>query len=112
MLKTSRSKAPFAKNKNKNIIPKNTPRVADDEVIEKYQMYLEVERNYSGYTVLNYIHDIKEFKEFLSSNDFGNLLTIDKTNIARYYISYLSEKNYKKKVLQEKFLVLEVFIDI
>lgn len=109
MLKTSRSKAPFAKNKNKNIIPKNTPRVADDEVIEKYQMYLEVERNYSGYTVLNYIHDIKEFKEFLSSNDFGNLLTIDKTNIARYYISYLSEKNYKKKSIARKISSIRSF---
>ena len=38
------------------------------------------------YTVISYIKDIEDFKDFLSSNGFGLLLEVDKPNIARYYI--------------------------
>ena len=56
------------------------------EAIEMYRNYLAVERNYSNYTVLNYIKDIEDFYEYLKGDNFGNLLTVTKTNVPRYYL--------------------------
>lgn len=100
MIKKGNSKAPFVKGKAKPSVKSIT--ITDDEAIRKYEMYLEAERNYSEYTVLNYINDVKDFKEFLSSNEFGSLVKVDKPNIARYYISHLSESDYKKKSIARK----------
>ena len=107
MVKKSNSKAPFVKSKNRNIVSDN--RIKDQEAIEKFRVYLEAERNYSEYTITSYIKDIEDFKDFLSGNEFGVLLKVDKTNIARYYISYLSEKDYKKKSIARKLSSVRAF---
>lgn len=109
MLKKSSTKAPFTKQKPKITAKKIDQSAEDLAAIEKYKNYLDAERNYSEYTVLNYINDIKEFKDFLSSNEFGYLVSVNKSNIARYYISYLSEKNYKKKSIARKISSLRTF---
>ncbi len=80
------------------------------EAIEKYYNYLSVEKNYSNYTVISYIKDIKEFYEYLKNDNFGNLLTITKTNVPRYYLSYLSTtENLKKKSIARKLSSLRTF---
>lgn len=108
MVKKKNTKAPFTK--SKTIIGKKIDQsIIDEEAINKYKTYLDAERNYSEYTVLNYINDINEFKTFLSENEFGYLTSLTKQNIARYYISYLSEKNYKKKSIARKISSLRTF---
>ncbi len=109
MLRKGNTKAPFAKQKVKITAKKIDESLLDQEAIEKYKTYLEGERNYSDYTILNYLNDIKEFKDFLSSNEFGYLVSVDKQNIARYYISNLSEKNFKKKSIARKISSLRTF---
>lgn len=83
------------------------------QAIGQYKTYLSVERNYSPYTVQSYIKDIEDFYTYLKGDNFGNLLTITKGNIPRYYLSYLSTtENLKKKVLLESYLVCVLFIGI
>lgn len=80
------------------------------EAIEKYRQYLLVEKNYSANTVMGYIKDIEDFYAYLKSDNFGNLLSITKTNVPRYYLSYLSTSlNLKKKSIARKLSSLRTF---
>lgn len=65
--------------------------MTDEQAIQTYQIYLEIEKSYSKYTVENYIKDIKEFQDFIIQNKFGNFMNI-RPNITRYYLSYLNGK--------------------
>ena len=77
--------------------------------VEKYEIYLDVERNYSEDTVKGYINDIEDFAEYLKSENFGSLLSITKNNIPRYYLSSLSTNGYKKKSIARKLSSLRTF---
>ena len=46
----------------------NVNRRSDQEIINSYRDYLEVERGYSIYTVKNYLDDIDEFVRYLKGN--------------------------------------------
>lgn len=43
-----------------------------ERYIEKFIRYLEVEKNYSPHTILNYRHDLQEFKKFLGETKIEN----------------------------------------
>lgn len=80
------------------------------EAISKYKEYLTAEKNYSPHTVLGYIKDIEDFHQYIKSDNFGNLLSIVKTNVPRYYLSYLSTTlNLKKKSIARKLSSLRTF---
>lgn len=81
-----------------------------NEAIEMYRNYLAVERNYSPLTVNGYIKDIEDFYLYLKGDNFGNLLSITKTNVPRYYLSYLSTtEELKKKSIARKLSSLRTF---
>lgn len=79
------------------------------EALNKYRDYLEVERNYSPYTVQNYMKDINDFKLFLDEEKHGTLLNIKAENIARYYISRLVANGFAKKSIARKISSLRTF---
>lgn len=112
------NKRPMIRKPNKVSTKKNTKKITNDiEVVDKseqmiklYEEYLKVERNYSLYTVNGYIKDIEDFNQYLKSDNFGNLLSITKTNVPRYYLSYLSTTlNLKKKSIGRKLSSLRTF---
>ena len=80
-----------------------------NECLEKYKNYLEVEKNYSIYTVQNYFKDIEDFKKFIELEYYGDLLKIKTENIARYYISYMVNINFSKKTIARKISSLRAF---
>ena len=80
-----------------------------NQCLEKYKNYLEVEKNYSVYTVQNYFKDIEDFKKFLEVEHYGDLLKIKSENIARYYISYMVNINFSKKSIARKISSLRAF---
>lgn len=96
---------------SKNSKPETSKNIdKSKEAIEKYKEYLKVEKNYSPNTVLSYISDIEEFYEYLKSDNFGNLLSIVRTSVPRYYLSYLSTSlNLKKKSIARKLSSLRTF---
>lgn len=112
------NKRPMIRKPVKSTPKKNANRVThqeekkdrSEEMISRYKEYLAVERNYSEYTVNGYIKDIEEFYLYLKSDNFGNLLTIVKGNVPRYYLSYLSTSlGLKKKSIARKLSSLRTF---
>ncbi len=79
------------------------------QAIAKYKLYLEAEKNYSPYTVQNYLKDIQDFSMFLEEQKYGHLLRIQTENIARYYISHLVASNYSRKSIARKVSSLRAF---
>ena len=59
----------------------------DVEIVLSFKRYLETERSYSKYTVLNYLNDIEDFRNFLKTNSLGTLRDV-KANYSRYFLSF------------------------
>lgn len=78
-----------------------------DEILA-FKEYLESERAYSQYTIMNYIKDINDFRDFLKENDLGSLFNINAT-IGRYYKSHLVQKKYMPKTVSRKLSSLRSF---
>ena len=70
-------------------------------MIKRFAEYLRIERNYSLYTVDNYVNDVLEFERFLKREEYGNLIDA-RPNYARYYITYLMEKDYSPRSVARK----------
>ncbi|MFH0855939.1 MAG: tyrosine recombinase XerC [Candidatus Omnitrophota bacterium] len=60
-----------------------------DKYIEKFMRYLEIEKNYSGHTLLNYKLDLADF------NKFCGKISLDKIDylLLRKYLAVLKEKS-------------------
>jgi tyrosine recombinase XerC len=60
-----------------------------EKYIEKFIRYLEIEKNYSSHTVLNYKLDLEDFRKFIGEMDIARIeyLTL------RKYLAVLKEKN-------------------
>lgn len=81
-----------------------------EEAIKKYEEYLRIERNYSPYTVSGYIKDINDFYDYIKQEKFGDLISVTKSNVSRYYVSYLSTTlNHSKKSIARKLSSLRTF---
>jgi integrase/recombinase XerC len=76
-----------------------------DRYIEKYIRYLEIEKNSSVHTLLNYRKDLDEFKKFLGESSIGSVdyLTL------RKFLSVLREKNLKSRSIARKLSSLRSF---
>ena len=61
-----------------------------DKYIEKFARYLEIEKNYSPHTILNYKLDLQGFNKFVSGTE---LEKIDYLTL-RKYLAVLKEKNF------------------
>lgn len=82
--------------------------MTDIEIKDAYKDYLEVERGYSEYTLLNYINDIDEFMMYLAKNKFKGVCNCT-VNIARFYLMYLNDKKYKPTSIARKLSSLRGF---
>jgi tyrosine recombinase XerC len=73
--------------------------------IEKFMRYLEIERNYSPHTILNYKLDLCEFKVFLKDAIIENTDYL----LIRKYLAALKEKTLKSKTVARKLSSLRSF---
>ncbi|MFH1655383.1 MAG: tyrosine recombinase XerC [Candidatus Omnitrophota bacterium] len=73
--------------------------------IDKFISYLEIEKNSSNYTIVNYKHDLEEFGVFLKETPLENVeyLTL------RKYLAHLKSKNLKSRTLARKISCLRTF---
>jgi integrase/recombinase XerC len=60
-----------------------------DKYIEKFMRYLEIEKNYSAHTLLNYKLDLEDFKKFCGEIDLDKIDYL----LLRKYLALLKEKS-------------------
>ncbi len=73
--------------------------------IEKFVRYLEIEKNYSPYTVVNYRLDLNDFRRFLGES------TVEKVDYLalRKYLALLKEKNLSSRTVGRRLATLRSF---
>lgn len=76
-----------------------------DQHLKKFLSYLEIEKNYSPHTILNYKMDIKEFQRFSEGN------AVEKVDypVLRRYLTELKAKQYKPRTMARKISTLRIF---
>ena len=83
-----------------------------ENLIQDFQVYLEVERNVSVHTRKAYIADIQEFARFLHSNSFikktDEIIKMELETI-RAYLGYLYRQKVKKVTVNRKVSSLRAF---
>ncbi len=76
-----------------------------DRHINKFLTYLEIEKNASSHTLLNYHIDLKQLRDFLQDKDVQQ---IDRLDIRKYLVFFKS-KNLKKRTLARKLSTFRSF---
>jgi integrase/recombinase XerC len=70
--------------------------------------YLQIERNYSQYTIESYQHDIQEFFIFMTEQDIGRVENVSYFDI-RIFLTKLYEKKLARKSVARKISSLRSF---
>jgi tyrosine recombinase XerC len=76
-----------------------------ERYIEKFMRYLEIEKNYSQHTILNYQLDLQGFKNFLKDTPIENVDYL----LLRKYLAALKEKNLKARTVARHLSSLRSF---
>ncbi|HOU35834.1 MAG TPA: tyrosine recombinase XerC [Candidatus Omnitrophota bacterium] len=76
-----------------------------ERFIEKFVRYLEIEKNYSPHTILNYRLDLEEFQAFLGEQPVEK---VDYLGVRRY-LAVLKEKNLRPRSINRKLSALRTF---
>jgi len=79
-----------------------------NEALNEFIKYIENERMYSEYTVLNYQKDVIEFEDWLKKESFGSLMK-PIGNSGRYYTAHLNEHYRKPRSVARKLSSLRSF---
>lgn len=73
--------------------------------LEKFLTYLDIEKNYSAHTLLNYRLDLNEFADFLGATPIETATYPD----LRRFLAQLKAKNHKPRTLARKLSSLRSF---
>jgi tyrosine recombinase XerC len=76
-----------------------------ERYIEKFIRYLEIEKNYSPHTILNYRLDLKGFKAFLADKSIEDVDYL----LLRRYLAALKEKNISARSVSRRLSALRSF---
>ena len=84
----------------------------DSELIDSFSDYLSAEKGYSDNTLLAYLNDVNEFKEYISSKRLAaNLSTIRSKRICEGYKVYLNQSGDLPNTVNRKISSLRLFYD-
>lgn len=73
--------------------------------IEKFLRYLEIEKDYSAFTLLNYQADLEDFRDFLKDTPLEKVDYL----ILRRYLALLKERSLKPRSIARKMSCLRSF---
>ena len=79
-------------------------------LFDKYEDYLNYEKNFSKHTVSAYLRDVKVFEKFLAQNDCKISNEINYSFIRQWIVS-LSEKRYSKTSINRKIASLKSYFN-
>lgn len=77
-------------------------------LLQQFIEYLQLEKNYSQYTIGGYGHDVQDFFMFMNEQGTDDLQTISYQD-ARLYLTKLYGKRFSKKSVARKISVLRSF---
>lgn len=77
------------------------------ELVNEFLEYLEYEKNYSNYTIINYQDDLEDFLLFIEEKK-KELKEID-YNVIRKYLNVLYDKKYSNKTISRHISTLRSF---
>ncbi|MBB6443833.1 tyrosine recombinase XerC [Bacillus benzoevorans] len=77
-------------------------------LLKSFIEYLQIERNYSQYTIESYQHDINEFFLFMNEQKIASLTEVTYADI-RIYLTLLYKKNLARKTVSRKISSLRSF---
>ncbi|QNG58785.1 tyrosine recombinase XerC [Bacillus sp. PAMC26568] len=70
--------------------------------------YLQIEKNYSQYTIVNYVADLEDFFIFMKEQSIVDLQLITYSD-TRLYLTLLHQKNFARKTISRKISALRSF---
>ncbi|MFH1198773.1 MAG: tyrosine recombinase XerC [Candidatus Omnitrophota bacterium] len=76
-----------------------------ERYIDKFIRYLEIEKNYSPHTILNYHFDLEELKKFLGETDIEKVDYL----ILRKYLAALKERNLGARTVNRRLSTFRSF---
>lgn len=76
-----------------------------EKYIEKFIRYLEIEKNYSQHTILNYKLDLEDFSKFLAGLELEKVEYL----LLRKYLAVLKEKNLGTRTIGRRLSALRSF---
>ena len=76
--------------------------------LSAFRLYLETERHASPYTLRNYLHDLKEFRDFLVQNGVSSWEGVGR-EVLRDYLASLLERGIARSSISRKFSALRSF---
>lgn len=76
-----------------------------EKYIEKFIRYLEIEKNFSPHTIINYKLDLRDFDKFVAGTE---LEKIDYLSL-RKYLAVLKEKNFNNRTVARRLSALRSF---
>lgn len=79
-----------------------------NNIVSSFLKYLEVEKNYSKYTIMNYERDINSFVKFLNIEQIKSFKEID-YKILRFYLNEMFNKKYSSKTVSRNLSSLRTF---
>ena len=78
------------------------------KLVDDFKKYLMVEKNFSSYTVDNYIRDISLFLDFMKENKIFSVRCISYDDV-RMYLNYLYTRNLAKSSVSRNLSALRTF---
>lgn len=81
--------------------------VDDEGLIQGFYDYLTGVRHYSERTAEAYLHDLRDFKSFLESEDFGGFTDVSR-RVSKFYVSELADR-YQPRSIARKISTLRSF---
>jgi tyrosine recombinase XerC len=76
-----------------------------EKFIEKFVRYMEIEKNYSTHTIINYKLDLQGFNKFIAGTDLEKISYLD----LRKYLAVLKEKNFGNRTVGRRLSTLRSF---
>ncbi len=90
-----------------NIVPEAMVQI-QEEYLQMFVRFLQLEKSASPYTIRNYISDVRDFLEFLDIQKIGSLEEVDH-NVMRRYLAWLMDLNTAKGSIARKLSALRSF---
>ncbi len=83
----------------------------NQEAIDSFKEYLESIKGYSNYTVIAYIKDVNDFKNFIASEKMARDLMHIHERVAKNYHALLNQSGEKATTVNRKMSSLRTFYD-